>query len=63
VPGAARFPGGGIVAALFAAGALAVAVGAISTSAQPSAAGAALVALGLPVFWFCLRRRPEAVEA
>jgi APA family basic amino acid/polyamine antiporter len=61
-----RIPGGGIVAALFAAAACLVVIGAITqdpVNTRASAAGAAIVALGLPVFWFFLRRRPGAVEA
>jgi APA family basic amino acid/polyamine antiporter len=54
-----RVPGGAVVAATFLLGALAVTVGALWQKAEASAAGAAVVALGLPVYWLVMRRPPR----
>src|SRR5262249_12158948 len=62
-PGPAPFalPGGGAIAALFALLACAVTVGAFVVQPAPSWTGLALVALGLPVFWwFRSRARVQA---
>lgn len=52
-------PGGPLFALLFAAGAAMVAVGAIASNPKPSAVGAGLVLLGVPVF-LAMRSRPAA---
>jgi hypothetical protein len=52
-------PGGGLVAALFAAGALAVTIGAFAEAEQRRASltGVAITAAGLLVYATCMRRR------
>ncbi|MGE3175294.1 MAG: APC family permease [Planctomycetota bacterium] len=52
-----RVPGSGALALLFAAGALAVAIGAIASRPVPSAAGAGIVAIGALAYWLFRHRR------
>lgn len=54
--GGLAVPGGGMVAVLFAAGAVAVTMGAVWSQARASLAGAAMVLLGLPAFALLMRR-------
>ena len=53
--GAFRVPGGGLVAALFAAGALGVTIGAFVEQREASLTGVALVAVGLVIYVSCMR--------
>jgi APA family basic amino acid/polyamine antiporter len=61
-PGAFRLPGGGLVAALFAAGALAVTIGALAEQRQASLTGVAIVAVGLVLYVTCMRGRSAAAS-
>jgi len=57
--GGFRVPGGAVVAVLFALGGAVVTFGAISEQTRASAAGAAIVALGIPAYLLFMRgRRP-----
>jgi APA family basic amino acid/polyamine antiporter len=59
-PGAFRTPGYPIVPALFVAAAAVAVASAVRSSPARAAFGVALLATGLPVYWFFRRRRSEA---
>jgi hypothetical protein len=62
VPGGFRVPGGAVVAALFAAGAVAVTIGSIAQQVWPSLVGSGLTLLGAAVLPVLMPRRRAVGE-